>query len=152
MSEPPVTQARSFRLDAPRARVFSLFTALGERDWAPGCEPEMLSGAEERGSAFRTGNHDGQETVWVVTEYRPTEGRVSYARLALGSNLGLVDVTCTEAHGGGTDVSARYALTARSERAQAFVDAFLDAEHYSRMIDDWRQATSAALANSATFR
>ena len=36
MSAPPATQVRSFRLEAPLARVFPLFTAEGERSWAPG--------------------------------------------------------------------------------------------------------------------
>src|SRR6185437_14633732 len=87
------TQARSFHLDAPLARVFPLFTALGEKAWARGWEPQLLSGREERGSAFRT-LHDGRETTWIVVDYLPSAGRVSYARLVQGSNIGLVDVQC----------------------------------------------------------
>jgi hypothetical protein len=152
MSAPPLTQIGSFHLEAPRSRVFPLFTARGERDWAPGWNPEMLSGAEERGSAFRTQHEHGQETIWVVTEYRPQEGRVSYARAALGSNIGLVDVVCTESADGGTDVSVRYTLTALSESGGVFVGKFLDAGHYSQMIEQWRAATAGALARPPTTR
>jgi len=53
-SAQPETQLRSFHLGAPRVQVFPLFTALGERAWAPGWDPVLLAGAEERGSAFRT--------------------------------------------------------------------------------------------------
>ncbi|HME40070.1 MAG TPA: SRPBCC family protein [Steroidobacteraceae bacterium] len=141
----PRTQIKSFHLDAPRTRVFALFTARGERQWAPGWDPMILSGAEERGSAFQTVNHDGQTTTWIVTDFRPAEGRVSYARLANGSNIGLVDVVCTDPKGGGTDVSVAYTLTALNARAQAFVDGFLDPNTYARMIDDWQAATAAAL-------
>lgn len=148
MSAPPLTQIRSFHLEAPRSQVFPLFTARGEREWAPGWNPEMLSGAEERGSAFRTQNQHGQETIWVVTEYRPLEGRVSYARAALGSNIGLVDVVCTDSAGGGTDVSVRYTLTALSEAGRTFVSNFLETGHYFKMIDEWRAATAQALARS----
>lgn len=146
MSESPATQVRSFRLDAPLATVFPLFTAEGERDWAPGWEPVVLSGAEERGSAFVTRGHTGIETTWIVADYRPAEGRVSYARLAQGSNIGLVDVVCTPAESGGTVVSVRYTLTGVSEQGREFVRQFLNADHYSRMIEEWRVATSAALA------
>ena len=139
------TQSRSFHLDAPRARVFPLFTARGEREWAPGWDPVMLSGAEERGSAFQTRNRDGQETTWIVIDYRPAEGRASYARLAQGSNIGLVDVICTESVGG-TDVSVAYTLTPLHPGAESFVDDFLMPENYARMIDEWRAFTSAALA------
>ena len=147
MSAPPAaTQVRSFRLEAPLARVMPLFTAEGERSWAPGWEPVMLSGAVERGSAFSTRAHIGIETTWIVTDYRPAEGRVSYARLAQGSNIGLVDVTCTTAAGGGTVVSVRYTLTGVSDSGRAFVREFLEPAHYGRMIDEWQVATNAALA------
>jgi hypothetical protein len=137
---------RSFHLDAPRDKVFPLFTARGEREWAPGWDPVMLSGAEARGSAFQTRNHNGQETTWIVIDYQPSEGRVSYARLAHGSNIGLVDVVCTELMQGGTDVSVAYTLTPLHGGAEAFVNEFLDPRHYARMIDEWHAATSAVLA------
>lgn len=146
MSEQPATQVRSFRLDAPLERVMPLFTAEGERSWASGWEPVILSGAVERGSAFATRAHSGIETTWIVADYRPAEGRVSYARLAQGSNIGLVDVSCTAAEGGGTVVSVRYTLTGVSEQGRAFVREFLEPAHYAKMIDEWRDATTAALA------
>ena len=123
-----------------------MFTPLGERDWVPRWEPVMLSGVTERGTAFLTRNHEDQETVWIVTDYRPSEGRVSYARVAGGSNIGLVDVICTESAGGGTDVSVRYTLTAIAKKAQPFVDGFLDPSHFAHMIEEWHAATTAALA------
>jgi hypothetical protein len=146
MSVSPATQVRSFRLDAPLAQVMPLFTAEGERRWAPGWEPAILSGDAERGSAFTTRAHTGIETTWIVADYRPAEGRVSYARLAQGSNIGLVDVTCTPAEEGGTVVSVRYTLTGVSEQGRAFVREFLEPEHYARMIEEWRVMTGAALA------
>ena len=152
MSAPPLTQIRSFHLDAPRSQVFPLFTAQGERAWVPGWNPEILSGAEERGSVFRTQNGHGQEAIWIVTEYKPLEGRVSYASTALGSHIGLVDVACAEPAAGGTDVSVRYTLTALSEAGRAFVRKFLETGHYSRMIDEWRAATADALAKSRSTK
>jgi hypothetical protein len=139
------TQVRTFHLNAPRERVFPLFTAEGERSWAPGWEPKILSGSRERGSAFITTGHNGSTVTWIVTDYRPTEGRVSYTRLVQDSNIGIVDVVCTEAAGGGTDISVRYTLTAVTEAGQSFVGEFLRDQHYTTMIDEWRVATSKAL-------
>jgi hypothetical protein len=101
-----------------------------------------LSGSKERGSAFITTAHNGSTVTWIVTDYRPAEGRVSYARLAHDSNIGIVDVVCTESAGGGTDISVRYTLTAVTEAGQSFVVQFLSDLHYSTMIDEWRVATS----------
>jgi hypothetical protein len=152
MPADPRSQIRGFHLDAPRTRVMPLFTARGEREWAPGWEPVMLSGAERRGSAFQTRNHEGRVTTWIVIDYRPSEGRASYARLTEGSNIGLVDVVCTEARGGGTDVSVAYTLTPLNAEAEGFVRHFLEPETYGRMIEEWRAATSAALARSVGVR
>ena len=148
---PPVPQTRVhiFHLDAPLARVFPLFTPTGEREWVAEWNPVILSGAEKRGSAFETRNHDGQTTTWIVTEYRLSEARVSYARLAHGSNIGLVDVMCTEPECGGTDVSVAYTLTPLQAAAVAFVDNFLDPQHYALMIDGWKAAMVAALARQS---
>ena len=147
MCQAALTQVRSFHLDAPLARVFPLFTALGERTWAQGWEPELLSGREERGSVFRT-IHDGRETTWIVVDYRPSAGHVSYARLAQGSNIGLVDIQCSGTSGAGTKVSVRYTLTGLNAQGEAFVKRFLDPEQYRRMIEEWRTSISAALASA----
>lgn len=145
MPASPATQVRTFHLNAPMARVFPLFTAQGERAWAPGWEPRILSGGEERGSAFITTAHNGSTVTWIVIEYRPSQGRASYARLVQDSNIGIVDVACTEVAGGGTDISVRYTLTPVSEAGESFVARFLADRHYTTMIEEWRVATSKTL-------
>jgi hypothetical protein len=145
MSAAPATQMQTFHLDAPLARVFPLFTAEGERAWAPGWEPRVLSGAGERGSSFITTGIQGRTVTWIVTDYRPSEGRASYARLVKDSNIGLVDVLCVEAAQGGTNVSVRYTLTPVSATGEAFVREFLNEHSYRQMIEEWRAATSTVL-------
>jgi hypothetical protein len=61
----------------------------------------------------------------------------------------LVDVICGDSTGGGTTVSVEYTLTPLNASAEPFVDEFLEPERYTRMIEEWRQATSAALARLA---
>jgi hypothetical protein len=146
MSAPAATQVRSFHLDAPVTTVFPLFTAQGERRWVPGWEPTIVSGAEERGSVFLTQTHEGRAVTWIVVDYRPAEGRVSYARWVEGSNVGLVDVTCEPAATGGTRVSVRYTLTGLGHEGSKFVRDFLTEERYAGMIEQWRAATSATVA------
>lgn len=143
----PQSQTRSFHVPAPCAQVFPLFTAEGERAWAPGWEPEILSGGRERGSVFRTRTPE-RETVWVVTDYRPEQTQVSYARLAQGSNMGLVDVRCREANGG-SEVSVTYTLTGITPEGAAFVQAFLEPARYTAFIEEWREAIQAYLEKGA---
>ena len=146
MASAPASQTGSFHLDAPPARVFPLFTAVGERRWAPGWDPEMLSGDVERGSAFRTRAHD-RETVWIVTDYRADARRVSYARLAAGVNMGLVDVAC-DAEGAGTRVTVRYTLTPLSRDGEHSVRELLAPEHYARFMREWQESIGKALADT----
>jgi len=65
------------------------------------------------------------------------------------SNIGLVDVRCAQGAQGGTDVSVRYTLTPVSEVGRTFVAEFMSDESYDRMIEEWRVATSKALAVEA---
>lgn len=146
MSYASGSQTRTFTLPAPCARVFPYFTAEGERRWAPGWAPEMLSGDRERGSTFRTRAADGRVTTWIVSAYEPAAHRVSYARLAEGSNIGLVDVRCEPADGEGSRISVSYTLTALGAEGDACVRAFLDDAAYTAYIDEWRQQLTAALA------
>lgn len=141
----PHSNTRRFHLDAPCERAFPLFTAAGEREWAEGWNPELLSGGERRGSAFRTRHPDGQVTTWIVSEYDPAAGRVGYARLAEGSNIGLVDVRCTK-DGNGSAIDVTYTLTGLNPKGDAFASKFTADAHYAAMIDEWQHALMKALA------
>lgn len=145
MASEPHSNTRRFHLDAPCARVFPLFTAVGEKQWAEGWDPKLLSGGERRGSAFQTRHSDGQVTTWIVAEYDPVAGRVSYARLAEGSNIGLVDVRCTK-DGDGSAIDVTYTLTGLNPKGDAAAATFTAQAHYTAMIDEWRHALMKALA------
>ena len=143
MSASPASRTGSFHLDAAPQRAFPLFTAQGERSWAPGWGPEMLSGDVERGSVFRTHSH-GQTVVWIVSAYDAVAQRVSYARLVDSTDMGLVDVAC-EADGDGTRVTVRYTLTPLSEAGERKVAHLLDSQRYAAFMEEWRSAIAAAL-------
>ena len=139
----PLTQTGTFHIDLAPAQAMPLFTAAGERRWAKGWDPEMLSGDTQRGSVFRTRAH-GRETTWIVTDYRPDEGRASYARLVDGHDIGLVDVA-VRANGNGSTVTVTYTMTALGADAQPGVAAFLDPAHFAGFIEEWRTSIEAAL-------
>lgn len=146
MAAPPASQTRTFHLAAAPARLMPLFTAAGERAWAHGWDPQMLSGDVARGSAFRTTAH-GRESIWIVVDYRPNEGRASYARVVRDQNVGLVDVLCVAA-GTGSDVTVTYTLTPLSDEGTTGVAAMLAPQHFDAMIEDWRKSIGAALASA----
>ena len=148
MPAPPASQTGSFHLDASLEEVIPLFTPEGERAWAAAWKPDLLSGREERGTVFRTQAHDGRDTTWIVIDYRPAEGCISYARLTKDLNIGLVDIACCASASGGTEVSVRYTLTGLSWQGSTFVRDFLERRRYGSMMEEWRSAISAALVGA----
>ncbi len=125
------------KLDA----VLPLFTAEGERRWAPDWEPVWAdeSHQHEVGEVWTTAGP--LLTTWVTVDTGATH--VRYARLAIGDSAGLVTVTCAE-NGGRTTVTVDYDLTALSDAGPDRLESF--AASYDDMLAHWQRHTSRALA------
>ena len=145
----PRSNRGHFHVDAPPDVVFPFFTAAGEREWAPGWDPTMLSGDTGRGSAFLTADPEGRRTAWVVTRYDASAQQVAYARFAEGRSIGLVDVDCSPAESGGTTVTVRYTLSGVDADGDAFVADFLSESAFATMIAFWKDAVNAAIARAS---
>ena len=130
----------SFALPAPLTEVMPLFTAEGERAWAPGWEPVYPdSSAHELGQVWTTSGHT--ETTWITVQADPS--CVRYARVAHGDSAGIVTVSYAP-DAAGTLVTVSYDLTALSAASEQRLAQF--ASSYDEMMEDWRQHTAAALA------
>jgi len=129
----------SFHLDAPPEHVFPLFTAPGERLWAPGWDPVILGGGSglERGSVWITG-HGGEQTIWLVVDYDPAEFHARYARITPTSRAGSVEVFARSDGDGGTDVEVTYELTALNETGDGELAGF-DADYFAHMMVEWER-------------
>jgi hypothetical protein len=130
----------SFELAAPSDRVMPLFTAEGERLWAPGWDPEWadVEHTHEPGEVWTTSGPP--LTTWVTVDAGPD--RVRYARVAPGDSAGTVAVACT-AHTEGTTVTVSYDLTALSPNGETRLTAF--EASYAEMLEHWRAFTSKQL-------
>jgi hypothetical protein len=136
-----VRLAGSFILAGKLDAVLPLFTAEGERRWAPGWEPVWAdeSHQHEIGEVWTT--HGPPSTTWVTVDTSPNH--VRYARVAIGDSAGLVTVACVE-NGGQTEVTVDYDLTALSDAGAARLEHF--AASYDDMLAHWQQHISGALA------
>jgi hypothetical protein len=131
----------SFTLPAPLERVLPLFTAEGERAWAPGWEPTYAdSPVHEVGQVWTT---TGPETTWVAVQ--TDDACVRYARVASGLSAGIVTVSCRET-AEGTEVTTSYDVTALSPAGEKRLAEF--ASSYDGMLEHWRVHTCAALPSS----
>jgi hypothetical protein len=145
---PPRSCSASFELEQPASAAIEWFTALGERAWAPGWAPELLSGHEARGSVFATTSAAGVRTHWIVVAFDRAAGVASYARLAHGSHMGLVDVRCRALAPGRTEVTVAYTLTPLAAAGEAFVAELLEPAGFREFVAGWKTAIEAACAQA----
>jgi hypothetical protein len=110
-----------------------LFTASGERAWAPGWDPV---GDDD---CWRTTAH-GHTTYWLTVDRTPTSAR--YARVTPGDTAGTVAVECAP-DGQGTLVTVTYDLRPLEPAGEARLASFRDG--YAAMLGEWQRLTSALL-------
>jgi hypothetical protein len=132
-----------FTLAAEIEAVMPLFTAEGERAWAPGWEPSYPdSPAHGVGQVWTTGG--AGETTWVTVQADDT--CVRYARVTPGDSAGIVTVSCAPTTDG-TTVTVTYDLTALSPAGESRLVEFSSA--YDDMLRHWQHHTTVALHSTA---
>ena len=123
----------SFHLATTPEQAMPLFTASGERAWAPGWDP---IGDD---TCWQTSAH-GHTTYWLTVDRTPTSAR--YARITPGDTAGTVAVTCAP-QGDGTQVTVTYELHAISPHGGVRLAEF--EASYDDMLADWERRTNAVL-------
>ena len=143
-----VEHTGGFRLAMPPEKAIGLFTAQGERLWAPGWDPTVLSGdGTEAGTVFVT-SHGHATTIWVVVDYDTDVFRARYARTTPGNKAGTVEVNLQSDGEGGSEVRVTYDLTALSEAGNTDL-AHFDEPAYAAMMKEWEQHIRHAEAEIA---
>jgi hypothetical protein len=140
-----VDRSGDFTLPLPLGHVFPLFSPEGERAWVPGWDPDYLHPdhpSNAPGTLFRT-THNGEETLWLVLTYSPTEATARYSRFSPASRVGTVQVHCQEEGPGRTRVTISYSLTAITPAGNTILAALTPAK-YAAMLLDWRAAIIAS--------
>jgi hypothetical protein len=133
-----IQRTGSFQLPGAPADLLWLFTAEGEKQWAPGWEPVWPEAGHqlEVGEVWTTHG----PTTWVTVDTAPTH--VRYARIAQDDSAGLVSVDLAPGDGT-TTVTVSYDLTSLSDTGATRLAQF--AEEYDQMLEHWRALTTAAL-------
>jgi hypothetical protein len=131
----------SFVLAKPLDKVLPLFSAEGERRWAPGWEPVWADASHEHevGEVWMTAGPPS--TIWITVD--TGANHVRYARVSIDDSAGLVTVTCFE-NGGQTNVTVDYDLSALSDAGADRLEQF--AARYDDMLAHWQHHISRALA------
>ena len=145
-----VRRRGTLRVAAPMARAFPFFTPDGERLWVPGFDPQYLhplSGEQGVGAIFTTA-HGGEDTLWMVLRFSPSEGVAEYARVTPGSRGGTVQVALEPLDDDTTQATITYDLTSTSQAGDEKLGAFTDAA-YAAMLSDWERKIAQAVVRDS---
>jgi hypothetical protein len=123
---PEVAHAQTefhFTVNLPYDDTFPLFGAWEERKWAPDWKPQFLfphAGADREGAVFLV-NHRSHSSVWMLTRFDRTSGRVQYAFVLNNAVAACINIAIKAHAANKTDVSVSYEWTALDPNANEHV-------------------------------
>ncbi|MCV2884028.1 hypothetical protein OE749_04910 [Aestuariibacter sp. AA17] len=133
-----VERISSFELSMPPEKALPLFTAPGEILWAPGWNPNILSGdGFEKGTAWLT-QHGNITTYWHVSKYDIENKQAIYTMITPDETMGTVSVAISSNDKGGSVVSVTYKLTGLSKAGNKKLTTHYSKTHYPKMIAQWK--------------
>jgi len=139
---PSARHSKSFQLRQPARVLFPLFSAEGERLWAPGWDYENVMGNTDlhEDYIFLTDNHDhaSNKAIWLIKRYAPEIFYIEFYKVEPADKVGTISVKCTELEDGYTEVTVSYMYTAISKQGEEFLKSFTW-QAYSEFIDEWQK-------------
>jgi len=99
------------------------------------------------GAVFTTEHPGDSSATWIIVDYAPEKGQISYARVAVESHAGLIWVQCSDSADGHTLATITYSLTALGEAGNRFL-AHLSESHYREWMSSWESAINRFLAHA----
>ncbi len=135
-----VKHTASFEIDQPAKELFPLFSAEGEKLWAPGWEYENIMGGTDLHEDYvfvtRSHDHASSEAIWMVKRYEPEHYLVQFYKVEPGEKIGVIEVRCIELNESQTKVQVTYEYIGLSETGNGFVSSF-SASDYSAFMAEW---------------
>jgi hypothetical protein len=139
-----ITRSHTIHLPATLQQVFPLFEPLGEKQWSPGWDPEMLyppDGAAQVGAVFMTNQADESTRVWTIIAYEKEQAHVTYFNVLPSSHASWINVRCERAGAQTSNAHITYTLTALTQQGNTYLATFTQ-EYYQNWISSWQKAIS----------
>ena len=134
----------SFEINQPVEELFPLFSAEGEKHWAPGWDYENIMGSTDlhEDYVFLTSGHHSSahhgttKIVWLVKRYEPSSYFIQFYRVEPGDKVGIVTVHCKPITQESTEVEVDYEYIGLSKKGDDFVAGYT-AEAHEEFISHW---------------
>lgn len=142
-----VVRTGALRVALPPDAALDLFTAEGEKAWAPGWDPRYVTppdGEPLVGGIWLT--RDGEvDTIWRVQRFDRTTREAEYLRITPGNRFVVVQVRCDDDGEGATIATVTYRVIALGEGGMVWCAGFTDT-HYAAMMQEWERLIADHLA------
>ena len=136
-----VKHTASFEIRQPAKELFPLFSAEGEKMWAPGWNYENIMGGTDLHEDYvfitRSHDHAASDAVWMVKRYEPEDYLVQYYKVEPGEKVGVIEVRCFELNESRTRVQVTYEYIGLSVAGNRFVSSF-SSSRYNAFIAEWK--------------
>jgi hypothetical protein len=149
-----VFQQTSIHLMADPKNVFPLFSAVGEREWVEGWNPELIypqSGEVEIDAIFLTQHETEKPVVWVTVDYKPEEFEVRYLRVLVNDHVADIRIQCTKTEYQTTLASISYTFTGLSTSGNDSISIFTE-EYFQQWIGQWETNLNNYLCLGTSFK
>lgn len=140
-----LTRSAEICLRGALDRVFPLFGALREQEWAAGWDPQVLfseSGEIEERMVFRTSSAHGHAEgpyTWIVSKYLPEGRQVEYTVFTT-ERVWWIEICCREGKASGETLArVTYTYNGLSEHGNR-LNAMAAERMFAEDLHDWERA------------
>ena len=122
--------------------VFPLLSPEGEVRWLDNWKLRMIhsdSGKTEKGCIFSTNIGAEDETIWIVANYEPENGRVSFIQFPPNKNITEISIKVVQVGHDKSQSEIEYSFTPLTTNEHERLSISLDAEFKKRM-ESWEKA------------
>jgi hypothetical protein len=152
-SELRVKRSQLLHLNGQCDIVFSLFDPIGEKKWAENWSPTLVFPASgvHQGSVFKTENHDGTETIWIITKFDKKSRSIIYTAVTPNFRVSTIEISCEPDGANHTKARVTYTITALSERGKQYITS-MSKQHYHEWMTEWEEAINHYLQHGHSLR
>ena len=150
-----VSKSATITLEGPIERVFPLFGAIEEKQWADGWNPTVLyplSEQIEEGMVFTTPGHGHGETTvaWIMSKYQ-TDNRLIEYIVSTANRYWMITIQCFALSATQTKSTIRYTYTGLTLLGNEINKHAIE-KMYERNLKDWEEAINHYLKTGKVLK
>ena len=122
--------------------IFPLLCPVKEAEWLDGWDYELIyseTGFAESGCVFSTINDQGEETVWVISEYDPQNRRIGFTRFMHESRVCVLSISVHPLQQNIARVHVAYTHTSITSDGNQFIDQFTE-DSFLEAVKFWEES------------